>query len=382
MKFSIVLPVFNGELYLDDCLSSLALQEDFLNEILVIDDASTDGTSDILTSWKTKLSTLKVITNSQNQGVSSARNHGIKAAISDWLIFVDADDCLSKDYSALVSQAITANPGACLIFGNYQQIDDEAKPFGNPICSPSLEKSSLKGQLLVRNFITSTSGVAVKRTVLGKGFNESLTLAEDWELWLRLAEQGEFIHLDEILVKLRRHQGNASRDVSEMQRAVKKVLQGLSSEEIDDAVNARNLAKDQNLADLVSIYQTRDDWSLAHSLLADGLREYPDSADLHFYLGVFHYHHMNYLEAISAFKACILHALGHLAAKNNLAICYLAENMIEEGREQLLQVTEENPDYLDASHNLARCEEGIPFDGDYKMTAKPLRSTLIKYLKS
>ena len=91
MKFSIVVPVYNVEAYLDDCLTSLQLQDFADFEVVCVNDGSTDRSREILSEWAGKLPQMKVV-DRVNGGLSAARNTGLAAAAGDYILFVDSDD--------------------------------------------------------------------------------------------------------------------------------------------------------------------------------------------------------------------------------------------------------------------------------------------------
>lgn len=94
---SIVIPVFNVSNYLDNCLSSIALQSYRDWECILVDDGSKDQSGVICDQWALKDSRFKVI-HQPNQGVSAARNNGIKATKGDYLCFIDSDDWVDSNY--------------------------------------------------------------------------------------------------------------------------------------------------------------------------------------------------------------------------------------------------------------------------------------------
>lgn len=93
---SVVVPVYNVEAYLEECLDSLLAQTYPYVEILLIDDGSTDGSVAICDEYSLKNSQIKVF-HKENGGVSSARNLGIEKALGEYIIFVDADDKIHKE---------------------------------------------------------------------------------------------------------------------------------------------------------------------------------------------------------------------------------------------------------------------------------------------
>lgn len=91
MKFSIVVPVYNVEAYLDNCLASLQAQDFADFEVICVNDGSTDRGREILSKWESRFPQMKVI-DRENGGLSAARNTGLAAATGDYVVFVDSDD--------------------------------------------------------------------------------------------------------------------------------------------------------------------------------------------------------------------------------------------------------------------------------------------------
>ncbi len=91
MKFSVVVPIYNVEAYLDDCLRSLHAQDYSDYEIICVNDGSTDSSRKMLSEWESRLPQMRVI-NRTNGGLSAARNTGLQAATGNYVVFVDSDD--------------------------------------------------------------------------------------------------------------------------------------------------------------------------------------------------------------------------------------------------------------------------------------------------
>lgn len=96
MKFSVIIPCYNVEPYLDECMQSILNQSCTDFEAILIDDGSTDGTHEKCESWCAVDRRIRLITKA-NGGLSSARNAGIEAAQGDYLVFVDSDDTIERD---------------------------------------------------------------------------------------------------------------------------------------------------------------------------------------------------------------------------------------------------------------------------------------------
>lgn len=98
MDVSVIIPVYNGSKFIDECLNSLIAQKTSCQyEIIIVDDGSTDDTFDIAKRWELKDSKIVLVTQA-NQGPSAARNTGILKSIGDYVLFVDIDDVVSPYY--------------------------------------------------------------------------------------------------------------------------------------------------------------------------------------------------------------------------------------------------------------------------------------------
>ena len=113
---SIIIPTYNVERYIDECLNSIYSQEFLDVEIIIVNDGSTDNTQKQLHEWEKKDERIKVI-NQKNQGVSSARNKGIETATGKYIMFLDSDDYLEKNSLNLIFDTIKQKKSDLICFG-------------------------------------------------------------------------------------------------------------------------------------------------------------------------------------------------------------------------------------------------------------------------
>ena len=155
-------------------------------EIIVVDDCSSDETADVCS----KISDIRYVRLSRNQGLAAARNAGIAESSSEFIAFLDDDDLrvpgsLDKQLSAIVADdRIGFCYGQALIGDAQRQL-----PTGEiyPLDCPH---GDIFWDLLENNFIPMPAVVARKSSLLSEGcFNPKLTLVEDWDMWLRLSER-------------------------------------------------------------------------------------------------------------------------------------------------------------------------------------------------
>lgn len=117
ITFSVIIPMYNAEEYIEQCIQSVLQEENCGLEILVVDDGSTDKSGLIVKQIAVQDDRVKYIFQS-NHGVSSARNRGLKAATGKWILFIDADDTIADDTIQKIYE-ISRNAGSanCVIFG-------------------------------------------------------------------------------------------------------------------------------------------------------------------------------------------------------------------------------------------------------------------------
>ncbi len=103
-KISVIVPVYNGEKYVEKCVEHLMKEKDFFHELIVVNDGSQDNTKDILKRYE---SDEKIVVISQdNSGVSAARNRGIEASTGDWIVFCDVDDEINEGYLCDIAKTL------------------------------------------------------------------------------------------------------------------------------------------------------------------------------------------------------------------------------------------------------------------------------------
>lgn len=131
MKFSIIIPIFNVEEYIEECIQSV-INQDFLDyELILIDDGSTDGSASICDQYSLINENIKVIHQS-NSGVSAARNRGIQVAEGDYLLFLDGDDFLLDNVLNKINRILN-DKDYDIILASMSFYHMESKTFNNPI---------------------------------------------------------------------------------------------------------------------------------------------------------------------------------------------------------------------------------------------------------
>ena len=207
---SVIIPCFNAEKYIEQTLNSVLNQTFPANEIIVVDDGSSDNSVNILKTFGTKI---RLITQ-PNSGVSAARNNGIKHAFGEWIAFVDSDDIWTQDKLQQQISSIGDKQWShtnSLYFGANQN----GKTTRSDLTT--LHSGMVFEPLLVENFITTSTVLIKKETLIHYGcFDEELFAMEDWFLWLKIAKTEPLHYCPEVLTEYRVHIGSASRNIRDI----------------------------------------------------------------------------------------------------------------------------------------------------------------------
>ena len=207
--FSVVCPVYNSEEYILEALESVLSQTLPPDEIIVIDDGSTDNTlkivNDLELANKNKIEIIK----SEHKGPGSARNIGIERSKSTWIAFLDSDDIWKENKLEIVSKNIISNPLNDIFCHSEYHLDlngslklvNYGKTFNY--------SKKLINQLFLRNFF-STSAVVCKKELVDKfgGFDEEMMNAQDYDLWLKISQKANPFFIDDGLGVYRIRKGN------------------------------------------------------------------------------------------------------------------------------------------------------------------------------
>ncbi len=186
--FSVIIPCFNAERSIEQCLQSCIRQSYRNFEVIVVDDGSHDSSKSIVSARKDDFLAegldLRLITLPVNSGQAFARNTGWENARGDFVAFLDADDCWHADKLLVVSHFLSSYPDIDLLAHRYTQT--QSQNFQTR-CYPSAFK--LKGvsfkRLLLQNISACPCWVA--RTSLHERFDASMRFSEDRDLWVRIA---------------------------------------------------------------------------------------------------------------------------------------------------------------------------------------------------
>ena len=219
---SVIMPVFNREHYVGDALDSILAQTYTNIEIIVVNDGSTDGSLDVLEDYRNRFSDKLLLINQKNQGQVVARNNGIAACSGEFIAFLDSDDLWLPE--KLEKQIPLFDDNIGLVYSAVYNVSDNGEIIDITYCNERV-RGNAYDQMLTGNKMTGGTVVLSRVAVIEVGlFDQSLSAAENWDLWIRVSKSFFLNYIDEPLVKYRKHDGNMSKDSKLMLSAIEQIL--------------------------------------------------------------------------------------------------------------------------------------------------------------
>lgn len=208
---SIIIPCYNGELTIAETLESVIGQTYNNIEVLVINDGSTDATDNILNVYKNKYANIFVY-NQLNRGLPASRNVGFKHSKGEYVVFLDADDLLDKDFTTACISEFDKDCSLSVVYTQTHFFERETGLFKLP------ELSMVK--LLVGNCLTATAMIKSSLFRDVGMYDEALNYAEDWEMWIRLfSKYPSFFKIERpLFFYRRRNSGDSMTDLNKVNK--------------------------------------------------------------------------------------------------------------------------------------------------------------------
>ena len=195
-KVSIIIPTYNRLPMLKEAVNSVLAQQFEDMELIVVDDGSTDGTAEEMKQYGGRV---KLIQQSQNRGVSGARNKGILHARGKYVAFLDSDDLWVKGKLKIQVSFLDENPHYPICY------TDEIWIRKGKRVNPMLKHSKYSGWIFEKCLplcIISPSSVVMKRTLFPRVglFDEALPVCEDYDFWLRISARFPIFFINRKLI--------------------------------------------------------------------------------------------------------------------------------------------------------------------------------------
>jgi hypothetical protein len=214
-QVSVVVPAHNAQATLSDTLTSLQAQTYGDWEAIVIDDGSTDSTSEIATQFASTDRRIRLV-RQDSAGESAARNTGVTAAAGEWLVFLDADDWLLPSYlERMLKTAFDAGAQVGVVHCGWMRVTEDGRSSQGMFAPAGRE---LFPELARYNCFAIHACVIRSSLVRDVGlFDVGLRTCPDWDLWQRVARRGAcFIAVPEVLACYRIRVGSAGMDPQQL----------------------------------------------------------------------------------------------------------------------------------------------------------------------
>lgn len=216
---AVVIPTFNDAHFLSDALTSVLAQTHPVDQIVVVDDGSTEDPTPVVARFPGA-----TLIRQNNRGLAGARNTGLRACTTDYVVFLDADDRLLPAALQAGLACMAERPDCAFVYGGYQDISEDSQPVG-PLKLIRVG-TNVHLALCHGNQIGMIATVLFRRDcLLGvNGFDETLRRCEDYDLYLRIAQKRQIASHPTLVAEYRMHGQNMSKNCVAMLKTVLEVL--------------------------------------------------------------------------------------------------------------------------------------------------------------
>ena len=214
-KITIVIPVYNGSDYLGEAINSALAQTYQNTEIVVVNDGSNDNgkTKTIAESYGNRIHYFE----KENGGVASALNLGIQRATGEYISWLSHDDVYYPNKLERQVLFLRKNGKNVVLYSDFDVIDENSSITSN-ITNRHIDPYNFRFNLLVQSPIHGCTALIKKGFFEQFGyFDEKLKTTQDWEMWFRLSEHVDFVHMKEKLIQSRHHAAQGTFTLKDIQ---------------------------------------------------------------------------------------------------------------------------------------------------------------------
>ena len=197
---SVLMTAYNTEAYITESIQSILNQSLMCFELIILDDGSTDSTFDIIEEFSDPR--IKLFQNEKNCGLTYSRNKCLELAQGTYIAWLDADDLATPDRLEKQFNFMEANPEFAMIGGWVQPIDKSGNAKGK-VWKYYAKPEEIPAELFFHNYFAQ-SAVMIRKSMLPEiRYLPDYPPVEDYELWIRIAENGKCWNLQEVVLKYR-----------------------------------------------------------------------------------------------------------------------------------------------------------------------------------
>ncbi|MBA8666298.1 glycosyltransferase [Holosporaceae bacterium 'Namur'] len=210
-KVSVFVPTYNHEQFIADCLDSILAQNYSNLEIVCGDDASNDGTPEILKNYKERYpKVIKIFLNKTNLGVTKNCNNLLAQCEGKYIALFAGDDLMLPGKLKKQVELLEHTPNCVLCYHNLDVFDSLTNKtlyyYNNSTVKPYEGKADL---LLKHQVFTGPPSIMIRSSAIPQGgYNEEISTVSDWLFFIEVANKGEIRYINETLARYRRHKGS------------------------------------------------------------------------------------------------------------------------------------------------------------------------------
>jgi len=208
LHVSAIITAYNSEAFIAEAISSVLKQSRPVDEIVVVDDGSTDGTAAVVARFSDK--GVRYVYQ-DNQGPSVARNRGIRETSGNLLAFLDADDTWLENKNQIQVDYLSSHPQVVMVSGLRWEwyVREDVRGVSGRIPKNS---AFLRQEIVIYNMVGNPSMVTMRREAIEHVglFDPTIRWGQDWEMWIRIVSRFEVTILPEPVIVYRIHTKNHS----------------------------------------------------------------------------------------------------------------------------------------------------------------------------
>jgi glycosyltransferase involved in cell wall biosynthesis len=211
---SVAIITYNQKEYLRDCIESVLIQDYSNIEIVIADDASTDGTQQMLVEYEKKNPGKFILhLSNKNQGITANSNLAHFACSGKYIAWMGGDDLMLPGKLSKQVDFMEKNPNCSICYHNLDVFDSKSNKTLYYFNKNNIHEGDIRKSIRFGTFNGACSTMVRTEKAPKDGFNKTLPVASDWLYWIEtLANGGEINYLDDVLGRYRRHENNVTAD--------------------------------------------------------------------------------------------------------------------------------------------------------------------------
>lgn len=219
--FDIIIPAYNAARFLPAAIESVMAQTFTDWRIVLVDDGSTDFTSEIAARYGRQLGDRMTVVTQKNAGLPAARNAALRIATAEYLAILDADDVWLPCRLQESLDSLTTHPNAGLSYGLIARMDEEGGVLETFSGNPTFAEGGIAPYIYMRKVELPCPTITLRREVLAKVglFDETMLATEDRDMWLRVAQCYDVAFVPKVISYYRMSANSMSADMDRMMRA-------------------------------------------------------------------------------------------------------------------------------------------------------------------